>query len=165
MRRLLEWIGRLRGSPEAIAGGLAIGMVVTFTPTIGFQTLIVLGLATLLGASRPASIVPTWLTSPVTIPPIFGFTYYVGSFFWPGPAPSRVSAAMVAVARDLASVDFLALQEQLDILLALGRDVFVAMWIGGLLVGAVAAAITYPLALRAVTRLRRRRERRRAARS
>jgi uncharacterized protein (DUF2062 family) len=72
---------------------------------------------------------------------------------------------MVAVARDLASVDFLALQEQLDILLALGRDVFVAMWIGGLLVGAVAAAITYPLALRAVTRLRRRRERRRAARS
>jgi uncharacterized protein (DUF2062 family) len=134
-------------------------MVVAFTPTIGFQTLIVLGIATLLNANRPVAIVPTWLTNPVTIPPVYAFTYYLGSFLWPGPDPATVTRAMRAATEELESLDFLALQEQLGVFLGLGLDVFIAMWIGGLIVGAIAAGIAYPLTLRTVVRLRERRRR------
>jgi uncharacterized protein (DUF2062 family) len=139
-------------------------MIVAFTPTIGFQTLMVLGIATLVNANRPVSIVPTWLTNPFTIPPVYAFTYYLGSFFWPGPEPGSVARAMRAAARELESLDFFAFRAQLDVFLDMGLDVFIAMWIGGLIVGAIAAAITYPLTLRAVVRLRERRARRRARR-
>jgi uncharacterized protein (DUF2062 family) len=139
-------------------------MVVAFTPTIGFQTLIVLGVATLLNANRPVSVIPTWLTNPFTIPPVYAFTYYLGSFFWPGPEPTTVTRAMGAAARDLESLDFLALRAQIGVFLDLGTDVFVAMWIGGLIVGTISAVIVYPLTLRTVVRLRERGARRRRKR-
>ncbi len=162
--RLLNWLVRLRGAPQAIARGVAIGMIVAFTPTIGFQTLIALGVATLLNANRPVSIIPTWLTNPFTIPPVYAFTYYLGSFVWPGPEPATVTRAMRAAARDLESLDFLALRAQIGVFLDLGTDVFIAMWIGGLIVGSIAAAIAYPLTVRTVMRLRERRARRRRKR-
>jgi uncharacterized protein (DUF2062 family) len=164
LRRFLNWLIRLRGSPHAIARGVAVGMIVAFTPTIGFQTLMVLGIATLVNANRPISIVPTWLTNPFTIPPIYAFTYYLGSFFWPGPDSASVTRAMRAAAKELESLDFFAFRAQLGVFLDMGLDVFIAMSIGGLIVGAIAAAITYPLTLRAVVRLRKRRARRLARR-
>ena len=164
LRRFLNWLIRLRGSPQAIARGIAIGMIVAFTPTIGLQTLIALGIATLLNANRPVSIVPTWLTNPFTIPPVYAFTYYIGSFFWPGPEPGSVTRSVRAAAKELESLDFFALRAQLGVFLDLGLDVFMPMWIGGLIVGAIAAAIAYPLTLRAVVRLRERRAPRRARR-
>jgi uncharacterized protein (DUF2062 family) len=139
-------------------------MVVAFTPTIGFQTLIALGVATLLNANRPVSIIPTWLTNPFTIPPVYAFTYYLGSFFWPGPEPASVTRAMRTAAAELESLDLLAVREQLGVFLDLGLDVFIAMWIGGLIVGTISAAIAYPLTLRTVVRLRARRARRRRKR-
>ncbi|NNL86760.1 MAG: DUF2062 domain-containing protein [Myxococcales bacterium] len=159
MRPFLNWLIGLRGSPEAIARGVAVGMVVAFTPTIGIQTVLALGLATLLGANRPVSIVPTWLTNPLTIPPVYGFTYMLGNLVWPGPDLERVSGAIRDAARELDGLDFLAFREQLGVFFDLGLDVFVALWIGGLLLGSLAAAISYPLTLRAVVHLRERRER------
>jgi uncharacterized protein (DUF2062 family) len=123
-------------------------MIVAFTPTPGFQILLALALATLFTANRPVAIVPTLLTNPVTTAPVYAFTYYVGSYLWP----------------QLASLDFLALRAQLNVFLALGVDVFVAMWIGGLVVGSIAAAITYPITLRTVETLRARRSKRRKKR-
>jgi uncharacterized protein (DUF2062 family) len=154
LRRALAWLLRLRGSPEAIARGVAIGMVVAFTPTIGFQTLLALGASTLLNGNRPVAVVPTWITNPITIPPIYGFTYYLGSFFWPGPEPGLVAAAMNEAADELRSLGFLALRDQLGVFLELGLGVFGAMWIGGFIVGGIAAAISYPLTRQAVTALR-----------
>jgi uncharacterized protein (DUF2062 family) len=164
IRRFLNWLIRLRGSPRAIAGGAAIGMVVAFTPTPGFQILLALGIATLLNANRPVAIVATWLTNPLTTPPIFAFTYYLGSSFWPGPEVGSVARALRQATAELASLDLLALRAQLGVFLALGADVFIAMWIGGLIVGSLAAGIGYPITLRTVERLRARRSRRRKRR-
>jgi len=139
-------------------------MVVAFTPTIGVQTVLALGLATILKANRPVSIVPTWISNPVTAVPIYAFTYYVGTFFWPGPDVAIVKRALREAFRELEALDFLALGHQLDVFIDLGVDIFVPMMIGGLLVGGVAAAIAYPLAFRAVVGLRSRRDRRRRKR-
>jgi uncharacterized protein (DUF2062 family) len=164
VRRFLSWLVRLRGSPEAIAGGLAIGVVVAFTPTIGFQTLLSLGIATLFNANRPISVVPALITNPVTIPPLYAFTYYLGSFFWQGPEVAVVARAMRDAVSELGSLDALALRAQLEIFLGLGVDVFVPMMIGGLLVGGLAAGVAYPITLRLVVDLRGRRDRRRQRR-
>jgi len=163
-RRWVVWLSRLRGSPHAIAGGLAVGTLVTFTPLIGFQTLLALGLATLLGVNRPVSILPTWLTNPFTIPPVYAFTYWVGSFVWPGPSVAEVSAALRTATDQLARSDYFALREQLGALLELGRDVFGPMAIGGLAVGGVAAAFVYVVTLRTVMLVRERRAARRRER-
>lgn len=164
LRRFLDWLVRLRGSPRAIAGGVAIGVFVAFTPTIGIQTLLCLALATLCNASRPASIVPIWLTNPISAAPVYAFTYYVGTFFWPGPDGETVARAMGGVARELEALDLLALRAHLEVYAGMGVDVFVPMWIGGVLVGLLAAAFTYPLTLWTVVELRARRERRRRRR-
>jgi uncharacterized protein (DUF2062 family) len=161
VRRFLVWLVRLRGSPEAIAGGAAVGMFVAFTPTMGVQTVLALALATVVNANRPVAIVPIWITNPVTAAPIYAFTYYVGSFFWPGPRVSVVARALADASRELASLDALALRQQLGVFLDLGVDVFAALTIGGILVGGIAAAIAYPLTLRLVVRLRARPIRRR----
>ena len=64
--RILRSVVRLRGSPRAIAGGLAIGVFVAFMPTRGFQMLFAAFLATLFGANRPAAVLPVWITNPAT---------------------------------------------------------------------------------------------------
>jgi uncharacterized protein (DUF2062 family) len=163
LRRFLIWIIRLRGSPHAIAGGVAIGMVVAFTPTIGFQTVLALGLATLLNANRPIAIVPTWISNPVTALPIYAFTYRVGSLFWPGPGAVEVARTLRDAVRELEKLDFLAMHHQLAVFAELGVDIFVPLTIGGLIVGGVAAAISYPLTVGLMVRLRARRRRRRGA--
>lgn len=157
------WLVRLRGSPHAIARGVALGILVAFTPTIGVQTLLALGLATLLNANRPAAAAPVWLTNPVTIPPVYAFTYYLGSFFWPGPDRSDVARLMRDAAHELQSLDFLALGARLQLFIDLGIDVFVPLMIGGLLTGGLIAAVAYPLTLRLVIELRGRRIRNRRA--
>lgn len=162
--RAAAWLTRLRGSPEQIARGLAVGTVVAFTPTIGVQTLLALGLATLLRANRPVSIVPTWLTNPITIPPVYLFTYWVGSHVWPGPSAEEVGHALRVAAGEIARSDVLALHNQLGTLMALGGDVIVAMAIGGLIVGIGAGAVVYFGALRGLAALQARKRRRRRSR-
>jgi uncharacterized protein (DUF2062 family) len=121
-------------------------------PRRSLPRVISLGIATLLSANRPVCIVPTWLTNPVAIPPVYAFTYFLGSFFWPGPDPAEVTRAMAAAAEELGALDLLAIRAQLGVFLDLG------------MVGMVAAAVTYPVTLRTVQRLRARRKRRGAKR-
>ncbi len=164
LRRLARWILRLRGSPEAVGLGVAIGTFVAFTPTIGFQMLLAALLATLLNANRPAALVPVWITNPLTIPPIYGFTYWVGSWFRAGPSPERVREVLEGLVSRLGQHDAWSAREPLSAVLALSRDVLVPLWIGGLLVGVGAGALAYLPAAEAVRRIRQLRQRRRQAR-
>ncbi len=60
--RLLD----LRDSPHAIAGGVAIGMFIGFTPLFGLKTLLCLGLAYLLRCSPIAAVIAVSLHDVVT---------------------------------------------------------------------------------------------------
>lgn len=75
----------LRGSPEAIGLGIAIGIFVGFSPLMGFQMLIAIFLATFMYANRPAAMAAVWITNPLTFLPIYIFTYRVGKCLLPGP--------------------------------------------------------------------------------
>ena len=137
------WVLEERLTPQALVGGAVIA----------------LGLATLLKVNQPAAVVPTWLTNPITIPPIYAFTYYLGSVFWPGPKLAFVTQSIRDAAHEISTLDFLSIREQLAVFVGLGVDVFAPMWIGGLILGCVMAAIAYPLTLWMVVDLRERRVR------
>jgi uncharacterized protein len=151
---VMHWLVGLRGSPEAIARGIAIGLFVAFTPTIGVQLILAAALATLLGASRAAALVPVWITNPVTIPPIYGFTYMVGSWFFPGPPANRVAEVMRGLGGKLRKLEIWDVADQVRAMIALGRDIFIPLWIGGIVVGLCVALTVYFPAVVVVRRSR-----------
>lgn len=143
LRPVLRWVTRLRSSPQAIAGGLALGVFVAFTPTYGVQLFLVVFLATLLDFNRPASLIPVWITNPVTIAPVYTFNYWLGCFFWSGPPVSEVSKQFMEIAVKLAKLDFWDIHHQVSNLMTIGKDVFIPLIIGSIVVGVVLGGITY----------------------
>jgi uncharacterized protein (DUF2062 family) len=95
--------------------------------------------------------------NPVTIPPIFAFNYWIGTLLWPGPPIDEVRRTMAESVQKLATLDFWQVHEQLMVFIGLSREMFMPLMIGGLVVGAVCGAISYPLTVRAVRRYRQRR--------
>ncbi len=65
-------------TPHRIALGVAIGVFIAWTPTIGFQMALVVALAWLLNANRVVGIPLVWISNPVTLVPIYLPNYYVG---------------------------------------------------------------------------------------
>ncbi len=69
---------KIRGHPREIAYGIAIGLFIGMTPTIGFQTAIALFFAALFKANKISAVLGVWITNPVTAPLIYSMTYYLG---------------------------------------------------------------------------------------
>jgi uncharacterized protein (DUF2062 family) len=65
-------------TPHRIALGMAIGVFIAWTPTVGFQMALVVALAWLLDANRVVGIPVVWVSNPVTFAPIYLPNYYVG---------------------------------------------------------------------------------------
>lgn len=147
LRPVLRWVMKLRSSPRAIAGGLALGMFIAFTPTYGVQLILVVFLATLFNFNRPASLIPIWITNPVTVTPVYTFNYWLGCFFWSGPPVSEVSKQFMEITVKLAKLDFWDIHHQIINLMEIGKDVFIPLIIGSVLVGAVLALIIYWVSL------------------
>ena len=74
-------IVRLRGTPESIARGVALGVFVGMTPTMGFQMAIGTFIATMLKQNIIATAATVWITNPLTFIPIYTFNYSVGKWF------------------------------------------------------------------------------------
>jgi uncharacterized protein (DUF2062 family) len=159
-----RWLLTLRGSPEAIARGVAIGMFIAWTPTIGIQILLAVLLSTALGGNRPAAILLTGITNPITIPPCYAITYWFGSLVWPGPPAREVMRVLSHLVADLARTNWLDLREQIQLTAQIGGDVAAALWIGGVFVGAITALPAYFVTYRSVLRVQALRRRRRAKR-
>ena len=164
-RRVFRYMLSMRGSPEAIALGAAIGIFVAFTPTVGFQMLIAAALATVFRANRLAAIVPVWITNPATIPFIFLFVYRVGTLvWWDGPPPEVVREYLMSLVVRLSMLEFYAFWEQFLELFRIGKDVLIPMFLGGAIVGAIFGLASYPFTLRFFQRFHNFREKRKARR-
>ncbi len=123
---------RLRGLPEEIARGVALGIFIGMTPTMGLQMPIGLICAWILKQNRLAAVLGVWVTNPATAPFIYGFEYEVG--------------------RRLLGMSYVAFPDELtlDSIMQMGWDVLAPMWLGGLLTGLLLAPIAYWVTLRLV---------------
>lgn len=104
-RRLWLWgrwhwrkVLRARDTPHAIAGGVAIGVILGFTPFFGLKTVLAVGVAWLLRCSRIGAVVAVTLhdvTLPLA-PLLLSWEYKIGrwllaAFGVETPPPSKVS--------------------------------------------------------------------------
>ncbi|MDZ4199604.1 MAG: DUF2062 domain-containing protein [Kiritimatiellia bacterium] len=164
LREVLHLTLHSRGSPEAIARGFAIGLIIAFSPTFGFQVLLALFLATLFRANRPAAVLSVFVTNIATMVPIYGFTYRIGTWFLPGRSPEKVRVILGRIVARLRQHEFYQIHNQIreiiEISKEFSKDVFWPMAVGGLIVGLLVAAISYPLTLWVIRRIRRRRKHR-----
>lgn len=123
---------RLRKSPDEIAKGLALGVLVGMTPTFGFQMIIAVFLAFLLRENRIAALVGVWVTNPLTAPIIYALEYESGRLLL-GMEHARLPAEF----------SFAAFK-------SLGFEVLLPLSVGSLIYGFLCASLTYALTLRLI---------------
>lgn len=81
---LLEDPFLLHLNRRSVAGGVAVGLFVAFLPLPG-QMLLAALLAVLLRVNLVLSVLLVWISNPLTIPPMFYFTYVVGTWLMGSP--------------------------------------------------------------------------------
>jgi len=77
-RFLIYRVLSINDSPHRIALSVAIGIFITWTPTIGLQMMLTIALCFLLRANKLVGVPFVWISNPLTILPIYGPNYWVG---------------------------------------------------------------------------------------
>jgi len=162
-KHLMRSILRARGSPEAIAFGLAIGIFIGFMPLYGVQMVIAGLLATALGASRIPAMVAVWVTNPLTAIPIYGFCYRVGLYLL-GHNPSKGWAKIEQILHDGEGSWLVVMFEKLGQLIELSWQILVPLIAGCTILGLLFGLLSYPFVVRLVKGHRLVRAQRRARR-
>jgi uncharacterized protein (DUF2062 family) len=142
-RLLYLRILRLRGEPEKVAGGMAIGVAIGFTPTIPLHLVLGVFIAFLLGKSKLAAALGSQVANPFFFPFIYILDYRLGQEITGAGGPSLVSA------------DFSA-----SYVLNLGWEIYYPLLIGGIVIGSLSVFPTYFLTKKIVLLYRERRRRR-----
>jgi len=135
----------LDDTPHRIALGMAIGVFVAWTPTIGFQMLLAVPLAWLLGANRMASFIGVYLSNPFTFLPMYWLDYLLGAMLLGNPLTYGEFHEI------LMRSDW---TEWWMGLLGIGLEVAAAIWLGGLILGALFGVLGYVFTLWLVRGLR-----------
>lgn len=161
-------IQRMPGTPYAIAGGLAWGAAVSFTPFMGLHFVLAALLAWMTRTSIIASALGTVVGNPWTFPFIWAAVYQLGSWILGSPGSLDGNANEIELTADLIFGlfgDIFAFK--FDALETLWHQILAPMTLGGFILGAVAWGITFVLFYILVNdyqRLRRRRIQARADR-
>lgn len=153
LRRRLRRHMRGPATSRQIAGGVALGVFVGFTPTMGLQMVIAGVLATLVKVSRIPAMMAVYITNPFTAAPIYGACYLLGANllrpFGFRPLRWEVIQQLFVNPEDVGFWE--KVYDKLDKLFHLGRETFAALWLGCTLAGIAFAVISYYVTLRFVT--------------
>jgi hypothetical protein len=137
-------------TPHRIALGVAIGMFIALTPTVGFQMGLTVAVAALLRANKAVGVPLAWITNPVTIPPIYGFNYWLGTKMLGHNYDLHRFKGFIAAAIKEGS-----LLERLQDLWNAMWTIFWPLWLGSVAVGLLLGAISYFAVRYAVVQYRR----------
>lgn len=130
---------RQRGSPAAIARGLAVGVFAGLFPLFGLQTLIGVGLATICRGNKIIAAAATWVSNPLTYVPIFYFNFKAGLFTLRVLGIKSEFLDLAAFQALVATPNNLAFEELLD----LGGFVSGALFLGCFVVGSISSVVAY----------------------
>lgn len=154
---------RVDDTPHRIALGVFLGFLVGATPTIGFQMIIYVAVAAVVGANKISGILPVWLSNPITAVPLYYSNWKIGQFLMTGSLAQspQTKAALERMTNGFAAkASFFERLTNPEIWGA-ALDTFVAMglelWVGSIAVGLVFGAPAYWLVYRGVIAYRQRR--------
>lgn len=143
--RLLKYLYlrfiRLRGSAEEVARGMALGVFIGLTPTMGVQMPLALFFAMFLKENKIAALIGVWISNPMTAIPIYTYNFKIGKYLLGTP--------------DLKMPGFSSLND----VFALGHDLLLPLIIGSIVSGFFSAAVAYFVTLKAYIVIQRKRER------
>lgn len=149
-RQWLRAMLMLDDSSHRIALGGAIGMFVALTPTVGIQMVLVLLLALLTKRwfrfNKVAALLMVYVSNPLTVVPIYWFSYKLGTIYFPGDTSRREFEALF---------QYDGLAEWWASLTKLFLDVGLPLLAGSLVMATCGALATYPILLRVIRNLRR----------
>ncbi len=123
---------RLRGAPDEIAKGFALGIFIGMTPTFGLQMLLAALFALLLRENKLAAVLGVWISNPLTAPFIYALEYESGRLLLGMPhahLPGEFSLAALG---------------------SLGWEVLIPLTVGSLVYGVISAFLAYALTLRLI---------------
>jgi uncharacterized protein (DUF2062 family) len=138
VRKAYERFLRIRGEPKEIARGLAVGILIGMLPVLGLQTVSAVFFASLLKCSKISAALGTLISNPLTTPPLYALTYYVGS-------------KIMGLSQELPRWKNSGL-ETLVQMLHKTPEILWALFIGGILLGVPLAAAGYYLSHEALRR-------------
>lgn len=139
----------LDDTPHRIAWGVFLGFVVGWTPTLGFQILIYVAVATLLRANKVSGIPPVFITNPFTAVPLYYLCWKVGSYAMHGSVGSGMSREVLKArfavfeGQNLPIFDLEFWRLVGSTLVDMGAELWVGSFILGILNGIPAYVLTY----------------------
>ena len=143
-------------TPHRLALAVALGIFVAWTPTLGFQMVLVIALASLLRVNRLVGVPLVWISNPLTVAPVYYPSYLLGRFllgrFTHHPAMNYEQlSAMVANFRSFGYiVAHLFRGEFWRELIHLLVNVGVELWVGSLIVATVLGVISYVVSYKVI---------------
>jgi len=164
--KIIRPILEAKDTPESIAMGVAVGMFVALTPTVGVQMAIAVFIGTLMNRytrfkmNRVVAIAMCWVSNPVTVIPI----YY--GFLWLGwivmgrglVPPMTVTEWNNILSKHMTNNADTALGYVKGMLFAGIGELAIPMWIGAMIIATIISIPLYPITKRAVIRYRSRQE-------
>ena len=134
---------RLKGEPEEVAGGIAIGVFIGLTPTVPLHTILSVLIAFLLGKSKLAAALGGLIANPFMLPLIYILDYKVGRMI-----------------TGIEGVPLVWSEFSVSDLLDLGWDITYPLFVGGIALGLLSIFPSYFITKRLVILYRERRRKR-----
>jgi uncharacterized protein (DUF2062 family) len=128
---------RLKDQPHELALGTAIGIFIGMTPTIPFHTVAAVALALVFKASKITAAVGTWICNPLTIYPIYKYSYEIGSFVLRFDQNKKILKPLMDAINSVQLVDIAIT------MIGAGGKVAAAFLLGGMLFGIVISVPSY----------------------
>jgi uncharacterized protein (DUF2062 family) len=133
--------------PRRLAIALAVGVFISCTPFWGLQTLLAIVVAAALRLNRAATLLGTWLNLPWFAPFVYGAAIKIGFMVSSGLSEAD-AASFDLLLRNPGALSWATVWSWL-------RGSSLPLLVGSTIVGLVAAAVTYTIALLALARRRR----------
>jgi uncharacterized protein (DUF2062 family) len=144
---------RLKGDPQSLAGGAAIGTFLGITPTIPFHTISVLVVTFVTRTSTIAGLLATLLVcNPITYVPQYYLSTVIGNYL----TPYELNWERIKHVLDIlmAKPGF---PESIQALSSLGYEAVIVLLVGGGVLALPFAIVSYCLSLRFFTKIQEKR--------
>ena len=143
LRLLYLRLLRLKGQPEEVAGGVAIGVFVGMTPTVPLHTVLAVLIAYLFRKSKLAAAMGVWVSNPLFLPFVYLLDYRLGRMITRTNPPSfEVSGFSIHK------------------IIELGWGISFPLIVGGLILGLICAIPSYFITKKMVILYREKRRKR-----
>jgi uncharacterized protein (DUF2062 family) len=134
-----------KGSPESIARGAAIGLLVGMVIPFSFQMVIALPIALLLKAAKFPALLFTWISNPLSIPVIYPIQCYVGSYLIGRPLSYQSIKSSLALLIEAPTISHF---------FGFSGDLIYSFFAGGILFGTIIALTGYFLTVQSIRKYR-----------